>query len=116
MPKRVSPIDIFNLLPKTNCGECGEETCFAFATKLADRKVDLKLCKPLFEEGFKENLEKLKALLRPAVLEVRVRSPSREVRIGGKVVLYRHELRYDNPTAIAIAVSDTMPRRRCWRR
>ena len=109
MPKRVSPIDIFNLLPKTNCGECGEETCFAFATKLADRKVDLELCKPLFEEGFKENLEKLKALLRPAVLEIRIHSPSREVRIGGKVVMYRHELRYDNPTAIAIAVSDTMP-------
>jgi acetyl-CoA decarbonylase/synthase complex subunit gamma len=110
MSKRISPIEIFNQLPKTNCGECGEETCFAFATKLADRKVDLELCKPLFQEKrFKDNLEKLRILLRPAVLEVRVRSATREVRIGGKVVMYRHELRYDNPTAVAIAVSDAMP-------
>lgn len=110
MSKKISPLDVFNLLPKTNCGKCGEDTCFAFATKVADRKVDLELCTPLFEENnYKEKLENLEVLLRPAVREIRLRSKGEEVRIGGKTVMFRHEFRYNNPTAIAISVSDTMP-------
>jgi acetyl-CoA decarbonylase/synthase complex subunit gamma len=110
MSKKISPLDVFNLLPKTNCGKCGEETCFAFAVKVADRKVDLELCTPLFEEeNYRGSLGKLSLLLRPAVREVRVNSKGREVRLGGKTVLYRHEFRYDNPTAIAISVSDAVP-------
>ena len=110
MSKKISPLDVFNLLPKTNCGICGEDTCFAFATKVADRKVELELCTPLFEEAnYRKSQERLRVLLRPAVREVRVRSKGREVRLGGKTVLHRHEFRYDNPTAIAISVSDTMP-------
>lgn len=110
MSKKISPLDVFNLLPKTNCGKCGEDTCFAFATKVADRKIDLELCTPLYEEDKYETSEqKLKVVLRPAVREVRVRSGGREIRLGGKTVLYRHEFRYDNPTALAIAVSDAMP-------
>jgi acetyl-CoA decarbonylase/synthase complex subunit gamma len=31
--KELSPIDVYKLLPKTNCKECGEENCMAFATK-----------------------------------------------------------------------------------
>lgn len=110
MSQKISPLDVFNLLPRTNCGECGEDTCFAFATKVADRKVDLELCIPLYEEDdYHENLEKLTILLRPAVREIRIRSNEREVRLGGKTVMFRHEFRYDNPTAIAISVNDTMP-------
>jgi acetyl-CoA decarbonylase/synthase complex subunit gamma len=110
MSKKISPLDVFNLLPKTNCGKCGEDTCFAFATKVSDRKVDLELCTPLFEEtNYKDNLENLVVLLRPAVREIRLRSKGEEVRIGGKTVMFRHEFRYNNPTAIAISVSDTMP-------
>ena len=32
-------IQIFKLLPKTNCGECGTPTCLAFAMKLAAKGV-----------------------------------------------------------------------------
>jgi len=35
--KQLSPIDVYMLLPKTNCKECGEENCMAFATKVVDR-------------------------------------------------------------------------------
>jgi acetyl-CoA decarbonylase/synthase complex subunit gamma len=110
MSKKISPLDVFNLLPKTNCGECGEDTCFAFATKVADRKLDLEQCIPLYQESqYKEKKDKLEVLLRPAVREIRLQSKDDEVRIGGKTVVYRHEFRYSNPTAIAITVSDTMP-------
>ncbi|MBC7129623.1 acetyl-CoA decarbonylase/synthase complex subunit gamma, partial [Candidatus Bathyarchaeota archaeon] len=45
--KELSPIDVYKLLPRTNCKECGEENCMAFATKLVNREVNLEKCKPL---------------------------------------------------------------------
>ena len=35
----ISPIDVYRLLPMTNCKACGEENCMAFATKLVNREV-----------------------------------------------------------------------------
>lgn len=46
--KRPPAIEIYYRLPKTNCGECGEETCMAFALQLWSSKVALKQCKPVF--------------------------------------------------------------------
>lgn len=37
-------LQIQKLLPKTNCKECGSNTCLAFAMKLAAKKADLKEC------------------------------------------------------------------------
>ena len=37
-------LQIFKLLPKTNCGECGIPTCMAFAMKLAAKNADLAAC------------------------------------------------------------------------
>jgi len=34
-------IEIFKLLPKTNCGECGIPTCLAFAMNLSAGKMEL---------------------------------------------------------------------------
>ncbi|MGB9791199.1 MAG: (Fe-S)-binding protein [Thermacetogeniaceae bacterium] len=40
-------LDIFKLLPKTNCKKCGEPTCMAFATKLVLERVSLEDCPEL---------------------------------------------------------------------
>ncbi len=34
--KEISPIDVYKLLPKTNCRECGEANCMAYATRLVN--------------------------------------------------------------------------------
>ena len=47
--ERRQPLELFRLLPQTNCKECGAETCFAFALKLAAGHAELEGCKPLFE-------------------------------------------------------------------
>ncbi len=39
-------IEIFKLLPKTNCGECGVPTCLAFAMSLAAGKAELSQMPP----------------------------------------------------------------------
>jgi ArsR family metal-binding transcriptional regulator len=40
--KTLHPLTLYKLLPKTNCKECGEPTCMAFAAKLSkyDAKID----------------------------------------------------------------------------
>jgi len=47
-------INIFKLLPKTNCKECGYATCLAFAADLVQGMVFPENCPPLSEEGREE--------------------------------------------------------------
>ena len=46
-------VEIFKLLPKTNCKKCGHPTCLAFAMKLAQRQASLDACPDVSEEAKK---------------------------------------------------------------
>ncbi|MFB3889371.1 MAG: acetyl-CoA decarbonylase/synthase complex subunit gamma [Candidatus Bathyarchaeia archaeon] len=107
--KELSPIDIYKLLPKINCKECGQENCMAFATKIVNREVTLDSCPPLLKKEYEKAYAQLKEMLKPAVKEVTVGIGEKAKKIGGKLVMYRHEFTYTNPTAIAIDVTDEMP-------
>lgn len=107
--KELSPIDIYKLLPKTNCKECGQENCMAFATKIVNREISIDNCPPLRKKENEKNYLKLKEMLKPAVKEVTIGVGENAKKIGGKLVMYRHEFTYFNPTAIAIDVTDEMP-------
>ena len=106
--KELSPIDIYKLLPKTNCKECGVENCMAFATKLVNREVVLDQCPPLLKKENEKAYLQLKEMLKPPVKEVVVGVGEKAAKLGGKLVMYRHEFTYTNPTAIAIDVTDEM--------
>ncbi len=47
--RRPTPMDVYKLLPQTNCKQCGQPTCFTFALKLAAAQMKLEGCPPLFE-------------------------------------------------------------------
>ncbi len=96
-------IEFFKFLPKTNCGECGQATCLAFAMQLANQKATIDAC-PYVDGGAKEKLEESSA---PPVRAITIGSGDRAVSMGGETVLYRHERRFVNPTAFAISISDT---------
>jgi acetyl-CoA decarbonylase/synthase complex subunit gamma len=106
--KELSPIDIYKLLPKTNCKECGEENCMAFATKIVNREAQIDQCLPLLKEKNSKAYNELKEMLKPPVKEVTVGIGDKAVNLGGKLVMYRHEFTYFNPTAIATDVTDEM--------
>lgn len=114
--KSISPLDVYALLPRTNCKECGEPNCMAFAARLINREVTLEDCPPLKEEAHKEAYAKLWGLLKPSVREVTIGVGDRALKIGGKYVMYRHELTYYNPTAIAIDVTDETPEEELMKR
>ncbi len=103
-----SPMEIWEYLPGTNCGECGEKTCLAYASLLKDRKKSLEDCKPLFEPKYADKASKLMDLLAPEVREVKIGVGARTMKIGGEDVLYRHELTFFNRTALTYDVWDTM--------
>nr|HML26861.1 (Fe-S)-binding protein [Methanomethylovorans sp.] len=104
-----SPLEAYKYLPGTNCGECGEQTCMAFAAHLIDRSKKLTDCTPMLEEKFKKKFKELQALLAPEVREVEIGVGEKAVKIGGDDVLYRHRLTFFDQTAFAYDVWDTMP-------
>ena len=58
------PLDIWTLLPQTNCGRCGEATCMAFACNLLLQKRDLEECPTLqTDAAFADNRATLEAML-----------------------------------------------------
>jgi acetyl-CoA decarbonylase/synthase complex subunit gamma len=106
--REVSPIDVYVLLPKTNCKECDEENCMAFAAKLVNREVPLEDCAPLLKKENEQAYRQLWALLKPPIREVTIGAGAHAIKVGGKYVMYRHEFTFTNPTAIAIDVTDDM--------
>jgi acetyl-CoA decarbonylase/synthase complex subunit gamma len=100
----LSGIEIFKLLPKTNCGECGVPTCLAFAMKLAAGQAELSAC-PYVSADAKLKLEDASA---PPVRPVTIGTGADALKIGGETVLFRHEKTFINKPGIAVLVSDTM--------
>ena len=97
-------IEIFKLLPKTNCGDCGVPTCLAFAMNLASGKVELSACPHVSEES-KVKLAEASA---PPILPVTIGVGNKALKVGGEIVMFRHEKRFENPPGIAILIKDTM--------
>lgn len=96
-------IQIFKLLPKTNCGECGVPTCLAFAMNLAAGKAELDAC-PYVSDEAREQLAEASA---PPIRPLTVGSGDTAVKIGGETVLFRHEKTFYNPCGFAGALKDT---------
>ena len=44
-------LDLWELLPRTNCKQCGEATCLAFAVGLLQRKRELAECLPIMADS-----------------------------------------------------------------
>jgi len=95
-------LDIFKLLPKTNCGECGVPTCMAFAMKLAAKTTELAACPYASDEA----KDKLGAASKPPIRLVKIGPAESEAQIGNETVMFRHEKTFVHPTAIAISISD----------
>lgn len=109
-------IQIFKLLPKTNCKECGVPTCLAFAMNLASGKAELDSCPYVSAEAREQLAEASAPPIRPVVVGKGVRKAA----TGGETVLYRHEKTFFNPTLLAAVVpsdisdADLTAKLACW--
>ncbi|TET83406.1 acetyl-CoA decarbonylase/synthase complex subunit gamma [candidate division TA06 bacterium] len=109
---KLSPIDVYMLLPRTNCKECGELNCIAFAAKLVNREASLEKCPPILKKEHEKSYKKLQEILAPVIKKITIGTGEHAVKIGGKLVMYRHEFTYHNPVALAFDVTDELPMQR----
>jgi len=95
-------IEIFKLLPKTNCKDCKFPTCLAFAMALAAGKAELDSCPHVSDEA-KAQLTDASA---PPIRQVSIGTGDYEIKVGGETVLFRHEKTFFNKTGFALLISD----------
>ncbi len=109
-------IQIFKLLPKTNCKECGVPTCLAFAMNLASGKAELDSCPYVSDEA----REKLAEASAPPIRPVKIGKGVRAATTGGETVQYRHEKTFYNPVLLGamlgsdIAEADLETKLKTW--
>jgi len=96
----LSGIQIYKLLPQTNCKECGFPTCLAFAMKLAAKQVELSAC-PYVSDESKAKLAESAA---PPIRLVTLKSNGYEVKAGNEVVLFRHEKTFYHKPGLFVRV------------
>ena len=99
----LSGLQIYKLLPKTNCKDCGFPTCLAFAMKLAAQQVDLDDCPHVSEEA----KEALSAAAAPPIRLVKLGTGEHEFQVGNETVMFRHEKTFFNQPGLALRIRDT---------
>jgi acetyl-CoA decarbonylase/synthase complex subunit gamma len=97
----LSGIQIFKLMPKKNCGECGVPTCLAFAMNLAAGKAELDRC-PYVSDDAREKLASASA---PPIRTVQIGTGDKIAKAGGETVLFRHEKTFNNPTVLGCLIA-----------
>jgi acetyl-CoA decarbonylase/synthase, CODH/ACS complex subunit gamma len=97
-------IEIFKMLPKTNCQECGVPTCMAFAMKLAAGQAELDAC-PYVSAEARDKLEEASA---PPIRPVVIGTGDTALKVGGETVIFRHEKTFVNKPGIGLLITDAM--------
>jgi acetyl-CoA decarbonylase/synthase complex subunit gamma len=101
----LSGIQIYKLLPQTNCKDCDFPTCLAFAMKLAAKQVELADCPHVSEEATAQ----LSEAAAPPVRPIALRSNGHEVKAGNETVLFRHEKTFYSRPGLFLRVRDSEP-------
>lgn len=99
----LSGIQIYKMLPQTNCKDCGFPTCLAFAMKLAAKQVELAACPHVSEEA----KAKLSAASQPPIRPLAVKADGHQVEAGNEIVLFRHEKKFFSKPGLFVRVYDT---------
>ena len=101
----LSGLQIYKLLPKTNCKECGFPTCLAFAMKLAAKQAELDDCPYVSEEA----KAKLAAASRPPMRLITVGTGENKIEVGNETELFRHARTFYHEPGLMVRVKDTQP-------
>ncbi len=100
----LSGLDIYKLLPKTNCRQCGLATCLAFAMQLAKKTLAIEKC-PFISAEAKATLE-VQAL--PPIKPITLGGADSKLELGNETVMFRHEEKFRNPTGLGFIIEDSL--------
>ncbi len=97
-------LQIYKLLPKTNCGDCNFPTCMAFAMAVATKRVALDKCPHVSDEA----RSALAEASEPPMRLVSIGNDNNKLEVGQETVLFRHAERFQNEAGVAILVEDSV--------
>ncbi len=98
-------LQIYKVLPKTNCRDCGFPTCLAFAMRLAAKQTELAACPHISEEA----KVALGAASVPPIRLVTIGSDERKVSVGNETELFRHDKTFYHEPGIVVRLKDSQP-------
>jgi len=99
----LSGLDIYKLLPQTNCGDCGVPTCLAFAMKVASKQSALEECPHVSDDS----MDAMGEASAPPQKLVTIGAGERALKIGNETVMFRHDEKFHHPCGVAVLVRDT---------
>ncbi len=101
----LNALQIYKLLPRTNCKECGLPTCLAFAMRLAAKQAELDSCPYVSDEA----KAALAAAARPPMRLITIGSDEHKIEVGNETELFRHDRAFYHPPGLMVRVKDTQP-------
>jgi len=93
-------LDIFKLTPKTNCKDCGNPTCMAFAMKVAQGTLTIDKCPHMSAEALKT----LGEASEPPMKLISIGAGESKHSLGGETVLFRHEKTFVSETLYGVTI------------
>ncbi len=97
-------MQIYKLLPKTNCKDCGFPTCMAFAMQVAAKQKAITDCPHLSDDAMSE----LSEASAPPMKLVKIGTDNTSFEIGQETVMFRHEEKFYRETGIAVKVAASL--------
>ena len=96
----LTTLDVYKLLPKTNCKDCNLPTCMAFAMQVAAKQKALTDC-PHISEETKADLSDAST---PPMQLVRIGATENEFVFGQETVMFRHDEKFHHPSGVAVRI------------
>lgn len=100
----LTTLDVYKLLPKTNCKDCDLPTCMAFAMQVAAKQRALVDC-PHVSEETKSDIADAST---PPMRLVKIGGSRGQFMLGQETVMFRHEERFFHATGVAVKLASSM--------
>jgi len=102
-------MQIYKLLPKTNCKDCGLPTCMAFAMQIAAKQKALSDCPHVSDEAQSE----LSDASAPPMKLIKIGAGDAAFQCGQETVMFRHEEKFHNGTGVAVRIPASLSDAEC---
>lgn len=97
-------MDIYKILPKSNCKECGVQTCMAFAMQVVSMSKVLEDCPRISVEAQTQFSE----ASTPPMKLIKLGKGENEFEFGQEKAMFRHEEKFQHPCGIAVRVPSSL--------
>ena len=97
-------MQVYKLLPKTNCKDCGLPTCMAFAMQVAAKQKALTDCPHISEEALSDMAESSA----PPMKLITLGPDEKKFQFGQETVMFRHDEKFHRHSGLAVRISSSL--------